>query len=63
MCVCVSVLARGGVGCSEHVLNPDITDIFAEYSRGYFKEFGEKVKPWFIINELNEEAVQAYYLH
>ena len=42
--------------------NPNIPDVFNEYARFCFQEFGNKVKLWLTINEPHEEALDAYGL-
>lgn len=43
-------------------LNPDIHDVFNEYARFCFREFGDRVSLWLTINEPHEEALDAYGL-
>ena len=42
--------------------NPNIPDIFNDYARFCFKEFGDRVGIWITINEPHEEALDAYGL-
>lgn len=42
--------------------NPNIADIFNEYARYCFGEFGDRVGLWLTINEPHEEALDAYGL-
>lgn len=42
--------------------NPNIPEIFNEYARFCFKEFGDRVGMWITINEPHEEALDAYGL-
>ena len=42
--------------------NPNIPDIFNEYARFCFGEFGDRVGLWLTINEPHEEALDAYGL-
>ena len=42
--------------------NPKIPDIFNEYAKFCFKEFGDRVGIWLTINEPHEEALDAYGL-
>ena len=41
---------------------PNIPDIFNEYARFCFGEFGDRVGLWLTINEPHEEALDAYGL-
>ena len=43
-------------------LNPDIHDVFNDYARFCFREFGDRVSLWLTINEPHEEALDAYGL-
>lgn len=42
--------------------NPNISDVFNEYARFCFREFGDRVGLWLTINEPHEEALDAYGL-